>query len=69
MVLDIKEYFFYYSSRDYPDLLELPVVRRIAEQHGRTSAQVLLRYTAQRGLAAIPKSTNPARIKQVLYIY
>ncbi|XP_028038636.1 alcohol dehydrogenase [NADP(+)]-like [Bombyx mandarina] len=57
------------TGREYPDLLQLPVVKRIAEAHDRTPAQVLLRYTVQRGLAAIPKSTNPTRIKQNLSIW
>jgi diketogulonate reductase-like aldo/keto reductase len=39
-------------------------VRRIAEQVGRTPAQVLLRWSLQRGLLVIPKSTNHDRIKE-----
>uniref|UniRef100_A0A2A4IZX9 NADP-dependent oxidoreductase domain-containing protein n=1 Tax=Heliothis virescens TaxID=7102 RepID=A0A2A4IZX9_HELVI len=57
------------TGREYPDLLQLPVVARIAQAHGRTPAQVLLRHTLQRGLAAIPKSTNPARIKQNISLW
>ncbi|CAH1637652.1 unnamed protein product [Spodoptera littoralis] len=57
------------TGREYPDLLQLPVVTRIAQVHGRTPAQVLLRFTLQRGLAAIPKSTNPARIKQNIALW
>ncbi|KAF9414321.1 hypothetical protein HW555_007718 [Spodoptera exigua] len=57
------------TGREYPDLLQLPVVTRIAQAHGRTPAQILLRYTLQRGLAAIPKSTNPARIKQNITLW
>nr|AII22003.1 alcohol dehydrogenase AD5 [Sesamia inferens] len=57
------------TGREYPDLLQLPVVLRIAQAHGRTPAQVLLRYTLQRGLGAIPKSTNPTRIKQNISLW
>ncbi|CAB3246110.1 unnamed protein product [Arctia plantaginis] len=53
----------------YPDLLQLAEVQRIAQLHGRTPAQVLLRYSLQRGLAAIPKSINPIRIKQNISVY
>nr|QMX42080.1 alcohol dehydrogenase AD4 [Dioryctria abietella] len=57
------------TGREYPDLLTLPTVQSIAQAHGRTPAQVLLRYTLQRGLAAIPKSTNPRRIKQNISLW
>ncbi|XP_060805327.1 aldo-keto reductase family 1 member A1 [Amyelois transitella] len=57
------------TGREYPDLLTLPAVQRIAQAHSRTPAQVLLRHTLQRGLAAIPKSTNPERIKQNISLW
>lgn len=40
------------------------VVVGIAEKVGKTAAQVLLRYTVQRGIAVIPKSTNPGRLRE-----
>ncbi|CAH0400418.1 unnamed protein product [Chilo suppressalis] len=57
------------TGREYPDLLQLPAVLRIAERHARTPAQVLLRHALQRGIAAIPKSTNPQRIKQNISLW
>ncbi|CAH2045626.1 unnamed protein product, partial [Iphiclides podalirius] len=57
------------NGRVYPDLLKLPVVVKIAEAHKRTPAQVLLRHLLQSGAAAIPKSTNPTRIKQNISIW
>lgn len=39
-------------------LLEHDVVSEIAKKHGKTTAQVLLRWSTQRGLAVIPKSTR-----------
>ncbi|PSN52813.1 Alcohol dehydrogenase [NADP(+)] [Blattella germanica] len=36
----------------------------VAKKHNKTSAQILLRHIIQRGIAAIPKSTNPERILQ-----
>jgi diketogulonate reductase-like aldo/keto reductase len=41
-----------------------PTVRRIAERLGRTSAQVLLRWSVQRGISVIPKSTRLERIEE-----
>lgn len=49
-----------------PPLFEHPVIKDIAEKHGKTPAQVLLRWATQRGIAVIPKSNNPARLLQNL---
>ena len=42
---------------------------RIAEAHGRTPAQVVLRWHTQLGLVAIPKSGNAERIAQNIAIF
>ncbi|WP_234346633.1 aldo/keto reductase [Cellulomonas timonensis] len=41
-----------------------PTITRIAEAHGKTPAQVMLRWHLQEGRSAIPKSTKPARIRE-----
>ncbi|MGE0079896.1 MAG: aldo/keto reductase [Thiohalomonadaceae bacterium] len=41
-----------------------PVLRDIARRHGRTPAQVLLRWHLQRGVVAIPKSVHHAWIRE-----
>jgi diketogulonate reductase-like aldo/keto reductase len=46
------------STFDDPTLLE------IARQHGKSAAQVMLRWHLQKGRSAIPKSTKPARIAE-----
>ena len=46
------------------NVLRDETVTAIAEQHGKTSAQVLLRWHLQQGRPAIPKSTNRDRIRQ-----
>jgi diketogulonate reductase-like aldo/keto reductase len=45
-------------SFDDPTLLE------IARQHGKSAAQVMLRWHLEEGRSAIPKSTKPARIAE-----
>ena len=39
-----------------------PTVSAIAQKHGRTNAQVILRWELQHGIRVIPKSATPARI-------
>jgi diketogulonate reductase-like aldo/keto reductase len=41
-----------------------PVVRSVARRHGKTAAQVLLRWALQHEVAVIPKSAQPARIDE-----
>jgi len=45
-------------------LLENPTVVCIAQYKSCTPAQVLLRWSIERGTAVIPKSTNPARLAE-----
>jgi diketogulonate reductase-like aldo/keto reductase len=45
-------------------LLDDPVVEAVAEAHGRTAAQVVLRWHLQLGLVTIPKSTRAERIRE-----
>lgn len=41
-----------------------PVIQAIAGEHGKTAAQVMLRWHLQQGRSAIPKSARPARIAE-----
>ena len=43
--------------------LDHPVIGGIAERLGRTPAQVIVRWHLEHGVVAIPKSTNPDRIR------
>ncbi|XP_068155947.1 1,5-anhydro-D-fructose reductase-like [Drosophila tropicalis] len=56
-------------TREVPNLMEIPEVKEIAAAHGKTPAQVLLRWIIDTGLSTIPKSTNPARLRQNLDIF
>lgn len=47
-------------------LLESAAIKAMAVKHGKTPAQVLLRWATQRGVAVIPKSNNQARLAQNL---
>lgn len=40
-----------------------PQIKTIAFSHGRTPAQICIRYQIQRGNVVIPKSVTPSRIE------
>jgi len=46
-----------------------PVLRSIGEAHGKSAAQVMLRWHLQQGRSAIPKSVRPARIAENFDIF
>ena len=50
-------------------VLEDPVVAELASAHGRTPAQVVLRWHLQLGNLVIPKSATPARIEENFAIF
>ena len=50
-------------------LLDDPVLSRIANKHGRSAAQVTLRWHLQVGNVVIPKSVTPYRIRQNFEVF
>jgi 2,5-diketo-D-gluconate reductase A len=50
-------------------VLDDPTIASIAERHGKTVAQVVLRWHIQRGDIVFPKSVNPQRIAENLDIF
>ncbi len=49
------------------ELFSAPAVRSAADRHGRTPAQIVLRWHIQQdGIAAIPRSQTPSRITENL---
>ncbi|XP_071346233.1 aldose reductase-related protein 2 [Trachinotus anak] len=57
------------GDTDPQKLLQDPVVADIAKKHRRSSAQVLLRYHVQQGIAVIPKSDKPHHILENTKIF
>ena len=51
------------------ELLGDPVISAIAEDHGVSSAQVILRWNLQKGVVVIPGSSNPAHIQGNAELY
>lgn len=50
-------------------VLDDPAVVEIAARHGRTPAQVVLRWHLQQGRVVIPKSVTPSRIRENLDVF
>ncbi|MFC4504488.1 MULTISPECIES: aldo/keto reductase [Streptomyces] len=51
------------------DLFTNPVLSEIGEKHGKSVAQVVLRWLTQRGVVAIPKSVRADRMAENLDIF
>jgi diketogulonate reductase-like aldo/keto reductase len=51
-------------GEDRRSVMQDATLAQIAAEHGRSAAQVMLRWHLQQGRSAIPKSTNPARIAE-----
>jgi 2,5-diketo-D-gluconate reductase A len=49
--------------------LDDPVIGSIARSHGKTPAQIMLRWHVQQGRSAIPKSVSPQRIAENLDVF
>ena len=50
-------------------LLEDPVLTSIGAEHGKTAAQVVLRWHLQLGNVVIPKSVTPSRIRENIDVF
>lgn len=52
------------ARRNELNLYEDPVIRAIAAEQGATISQVLLKWAIGKGIAVIPKSVTPSRIRE-----
>ncbi|GIN73899.1 oxidoreductase [Bacillus sp. J14TS2] len=50
-------------------VIEDPVIQEIAKQHGKTPAQVILRWHVQTDVMVIPKTVTPSRMKENLDVF
>ncbi|KAJ3669057.1 hypothetical protein LUZ60_011007 [Juncus effusus] len=51
------------------DLVHDPIVTQVAKKLNKTPAQVLIKWSIQRGTSVIPKSTHDARIKENIQVF
>ena len=54
----------FYRDSGHSSALDDPAIGRIAEVHGKSPAQVMLRWGLQHGRSVIPKSVRPERIAE-----
>jgi diketogulonate reductase-like aldo/keto reductase len=59
----------FYRDGEHTSTLQDPVIGDIASAHGKTPAQVMLRWGIQHGRSVIPKSTKPGRIAENIDVF
>ena len=50
-------------------LLDEPTINHIAKKHGKTAAQVIIRWHLQHDIVVIPKSITPSRIEENAQVF
>lgn len=58
-----------WSPLGQDELLGDPVISRLAESHGKTPAQVVLRWQLQLGHVVIAKPVSPARVRESIDLF
>ena len=58
-----------YSPLAHAKAMNNAVVAKIAAKHGKTYAQVMLRWLIQQDLVVLPKSVTPSRVKENIDIF
>jgi diketogulonate reductase-like aldo/keto reductase len=59
----------HYRDGSHGSTLQDPIIGDIANTHGKTPAQVMLRWHLQQGRSVIPKSTRPERIRENIDVF
>jgi diketogulonate reductase-like aldo/keto reductase len=59
----------FYRDGSHGSTLDDPVIGGIATAHGKSTAQVMLRWGLQQGRSVIPKSTKPSRIAENINVF
>ena len=57
------------NFKDKGSLMDNPAIQELAQKHGKTPAQIILRWGAQRGTVVIPKSVTAERINENIGVW
>ncbi|HVX57079.1 MAG TPA: aldo/keto reductase [Candidatus Saccharimonadales bacterium] len=58
-----------YSPLAHAKAMDNQVIADIAKKHGKTYAQIMLRWCVQQGLVVLPKSVTPKRVQENIAIF
>ena len=58
-----------YSPLAHGKEMKNPDVQAMAERHGKSYAQIMLRWCVENGLVLLPKSVTPSRVRQNIELY
>jgi len=67
--LGAQSYFSLGMAEPNESVLDHPTIRDLAWLHGRTPAQIVLRWAVQRGMSVVPKTTRPERLRENLALH
>lgn len=52
-----------------PNVIEDPLIGKLAGKYGKSPAQIILKYHLKRGISPIPKSATPSRIEENIQLF
>ncbi|XP_040829775.1 1,5-anhydro-D-fructose reductase-like [Ochotona curzoniae] len=67
--VSVTAYYPFGGSWKGTDLVDDPVLQKIAQKHGKTAAQILLRFQIQRNVIVIPIAVNPQQIQEYMQVF
>jgi diketogulonate reductase-like aldo/keto reductase len=58
-----------YSPLAHAHAMDEPIIQAIADKHGKTYAQIMLRWLVEQEMVILPKSVTPSRIKENFEVF
>ncbi len=57
------------STATHENIFQNPVLKKIADKHQKTTAQIMLRFLIDRNIVAIPKSSHKNRMIENISVF